>query len=343
MDINKGILMTQLRFKLLLNQKKKIHTLVILITIVSFLILPGKLLGNGLGKSVKRDTLKILVPKSSSSLPILLLAQEDPLPGIDIRADTFINHPRALALLLREEIDLLLTGTTQGWNNYLNGGPVVMINTGVWGVSYLIGKDSSIKRFSDLKGKRLALPFPGSPLDVQTRYILRKKGIDPDRDVQISYAPFGQTVPRLIMGQIDAAPLPEPLVTNMVKNKGLVRLIDYKEAWARVSGGDPRSPQVSLFSTKAFSRQHKELLKDLTAHWRTTVQRVQENPAEIAQQFSEPLSMPASVIEPAIHNTLFFVPSIRENKERVLSYYTVIKEFLPEDSPPLKEDFFFSP
>jgi ABC-type nitrate/sulfonate/bicarbonate transport system substrate-binding protein len=145
------------------------------------------------------------------------------------------------------------------------------------------------------------------------------------------------------MGQIDVAPLPEPLATNMVKNKGLARLISYKEAWARVSGGDPLSPQVSLFSTRTFSHQHQELLKTFIDHWRTATQQVQETPEEIAQQFSESLSMPASVIEPAIRNTLFLVPSILENQERVVSYYNIVKEFSKESSPSLSENFFFNP
>jgi NitT/TauT family transport system substrate-binding protein len=323
--------------------KRPILILLIFTTIIGFFISPGKLWGQNVGEEGKKDTLKILVPQSTSSLPILVLAQEDPLPGIDIQAETFINHPKALALLLRGEVDLLLTGTSQGWSNYLNGGPVGMINTGVWDVSYLVGKDASIQRFSDVKGKKIALPFPGAPLDFQTRYILKKQGVNPDKDVQISYSPFGQTVPKLIMGQIDVAPLPEPLATNMVNNKGLVRLIDYKEAWAEVSGGDPLSPQVSLFSTTAFSSQHQELLNALIPHWRSAVQNVQENPKEIAQQFSELLSMPASVVEPAIRNTLFFVPSILENRQRVIEYYKMIKEFLPGDGSSLKEDFFFSP
>jgi NitT/TauT family transport system substrate-binding protein len=323
--------------------KGKRLSLWIFMIIVFFSILPGKLFGEGAEEGVKKEILKILVPQSTSSFPILLLAQEDPLLGIDIQAETFINHPRALALLLRGEVDLLLTGTSQGWNNYLDGSPIVMMNTGVWGVSYLIGKDALIKNFSDLKRKRIALPFPGSPLDFQTRYILRKKGLDPDKDVQLSYSPFGQTVPKLIAGQIDVAPLPEPLATDMVTNKGLLRLIDYKEAWAEVSGGDPLSPQVSLFATKTFSQQHQETLKALIDQWRTASQTVTEHPGEIARQFPEVLSMPASVIEPAIQNTLFFVPSIPENRDRVISYYNTIREFLPESGPALAEDFFFSP
>ena len=129
-----------------------------------------------------------------------------------------------------------------------------MINTGVWGVSYLVGKNQNIKNFSDLKGKRIALPFPGSPLDFQTRYILKKKGINPEKDLFISYSPFSQTIPKLLKDQLDAAPIPEPLATNVIQSYGLMRLIDYKEAWAEVSGGNKLSPQVSLFSTEEFNR-----------------------------------------------------------------------------------------
>jgi NitT/TauT family transport system substrate-binding protein len=207
--------------------------------------------------------LKILVPPSTSSIPFFILAKNDPIPGIDIRADIFINHAQALAMLIRRETDLLFTGTSQGWQNRLDGGPVVMINTGVWAVSYFIGRDQNIKSFSDLKGKSIALPFPGSPLDFQTRFILSKEGIDPEKDLQISYSSFPHTVSRLLLGQIDAAPLPEPLATNLVLNKGLTRLIDYKEAWARVSGGEKGSPQVSLFSTDVFIQKEKKLIAEL--------------------------------------------------------------------------------
>ncbi len=31
-----------------------------------------------------------------------------------------------------------------------------------------------------------------------------------------------------------SAPLPEPLATDVIMNKGLLRLVDYKKAWAKV-------------------------------------------------------------------------------------------------------------
>ncbi len=71
--------------------------------------------------------------------------------------------------------------------------------------SSLVGKDPQIKGFADLKGRRLAVPFPGSPLDFQSRALIAFEKLDPDKDVTISFGPFPQSVQRLVSGQIDAA------------------------------------------------------------------------------------------------------------------------------------------
>lgn len=288
------------------------------------------------------ETITILAPQSTSSLPLLQLAADDPLPGVDIRADTFVNHPQALARLLKGDVDFLFTGTSQGWNNYLDGGPMVLINTGVWGVSYLIGRDESITSLADLKGKKLALPFPGAPLDFQTRYMLKEAGLDPDRDVEISYSPFPQTVPKLLADQIDAAPLPEPLATKLVKGQGLRRIVDFQAAWAAVTG-DPKSPQVSLFATKDGIAGQTEMIATLVDAWRAATTKVQENPDDAAAQFAETLDVPAPLVAQAIQHTLFWLPSFADNQQRVLAYYAMVNTSLPEPKADLTADFFFQP
>ena len=166
------------------------------------------------GRAAHPETpvLRLLVPRSNSSLPLLLVAEEDPIRDVDIQATLFQNHAQALALLLRGEADLLLTGTSQGWENYLSGSPLLMVGTGVWGVSFLVGSTDCppIESVADLAGKTIALPFPGSPLDFQTRFLLQRHGLDPEQDLKLIYSPPPQTAALLLKGQIDAAPLPEP-------------------------------------------------------------------------------------------------------------------------------------
>jgi ABC-type nitrate/sulfonate/bicarbonate transport system substrate-binding protein len=293
--------------------------------------------------SQERQKLRILVPQSTSALPFFIMAKKSPIGGMTVSVELFVNHPQALALLLKGDADLLLTGTSQGWENRLDGSPIVMVDTGVWGISSLVGRDPTIKGFSDLKGKRIALPFPGSPLDFQTRAILVREKIDPDRDLTISYGAFTQSIPMLLAGQLDAIALPEPQATTIVKERGLARIVTYSEAWAKINGGDGSSPQVSLFATEAFARSHASALVKLIDAWREETRSVQESPAESAAAFASALSTSPDILTEAVMNTLFSVPSFPENKTKILAYYQDVEPYFPGPKRPLDEKFFFLP
>lgn len=286
--------------------------------------------------------LRVLVPQSTSSLPFLLMAGRNSLPGVELACEIFLSHPQALALLLRGEADLLLTGTSQGWENHLAGGPLVLINTGVWAVSSLVGGPGAppLASLAELAGKRVALPFPGSPLDFQTRFILARRGLDPDRDLRIVYLAFGQSVPLLLKGQLDAVALPEPLATDLVLNRGLSRLLDYGRAWAEAAGGDPRSPQVSLFATRPFLQKNAGLVRRLAEAWARASEEVSRDPQGAARAHAPTLGLGAEVVARAIGYTLFWVPSAEEDFRRVLEYFEAVKEHLPGERGGLTRDFF---
>ena len=292
-------------------------------------------------------TVRILAPRSTASTPLLILAEKDPIEGTDIVVELFINHPVAMARLIKGEVDLLFTGTSAGWENRLNGGPLVMVNTGVWGVSYLVSRDEKIRSFADLAGKRIALPFPGAPLDFQTRYLLARSGLDPDKDLSIRYAPFTQTVYMLLSGTIDAAPLPEPLATNVIMNRGLLRAIDYKEAWALASetgGEDSRySPQVSLFTTRQKAGDLKETIVKITGEWKEASAWVRDHATDAARLTETQIDVPRDVLKTAIENTLFFIPSFEKNMDLVQDYYRKVRKYLPGKREDLDQDFFFIP
>jgi NitT/TauT family transport system substrate-binding protein len=294
-------------------------------------------------KPEQQGRLKILVPQSASSLPLLALADEDPLKGIDIQVETFLLHPQALALLIRGDADLLFTGTSQGWENRLGGSPIVIVGTGVWGVSSLVGRDASIAKIADLKGRRVALPFPGSPLDFQLRYLAERAGLDPDRDLELSYGAFAQTLPRLLAGQLDGVALPEPQATTAVRDRGLARLFRFADAWAAASGGDPKSPQVSLFAEAAWAEAHSRTLVSLVAAWRQASEKIAAKPAEAAARYAAALSVDAAVLGEALGNTILAVPGFADHKARVLAYYREVVKYLPGERKPLDDAFFFTP
>jgi len=214
----------------------------------------------------------------------------------------------------------------------------VMIRTGVWGVSSIIGSDSGYTSIGDLKDKTIALPFPGAPLDVQMRYIFEKNGIDPDNDLRIVYTPFPQAAGQIISGQVDAAPLPEPLATTVVAGKGLVRYVRVQDAWADVQSGDPLSPQVALFTTTESLSEVNSILPVLLSEWQETSDYVTEFPQQASDAHAEELGFPAGVVKTAIGNTIYRVTDSEDNKNRVLNYLTLIYDGTDRNLP--KDSFF---
>jgi NitT/TauT family transport system substrate-binding protein len=294
------------------------------------------------GNSAAPAPVRVLVSQTTAALPFLKMAR-DGVPGIDLKVDFFANHAQALAVLLRGDADLLLSGTSQGWENRLDGSPIVMLDTGVWGMSSLVGRDPSINGFADLKGRRLAVPFPGSPLDFQSRALIAFEKLDPDKDVTISFGPFAQSVQRLLAGQLDAAALPEPLATMVVKKNGLRRLVTYADAWARLTGGNRESPQVSLFATEGWARGHASLVSTVISAWRAASAALSGSPDQAAATFAAALAVEPQILAEATRNTLLDVPSPQDNKTRVLAYYAEVSKYLPAGPRPLDARFFFTP
>ncbi len=286
---------------------------------------------------------RILVPQTTAALPFLVMAKEQSLPGTTLTVDFFANHAQALALLLRGDADLLYSGTSQGWENRLDGSRILMVDTGVWGISSLVGRDPSLSGFADLRGKRIALPFPGSPLDFQSRALLAFDGIDPDREVTLSFGPFAQSLQRLAAGQVDAVALPEPLATTAVRQAGMRRIVDYAKAWARLTGGDPLSPQVSLFVTEPYAAGHASLIASLVSRWREATSAVNADPDAASGQFAAALSVDEAILSEATRNTLLVVPTAAENRDRVLAYYGMVSRYLPAGPRPLDVGFFLVP
>lgn len=88
--------------------------------------------------------------------------------------------------------------------------PTLLVNNGL-----VARKDSAINGFSDLKGKRLGV-VPGIQWKTISRYILRKVGLDPDKDVQSVALALPMQTQAVISGNVDALLTFEPMVSIAV-------------------------------------------------------------------------------------------------------------------------------
>jgi NitT/TauT family transport system substrate-binding protein len=84
---------------------------------------------------------------------------------------------------------------------------------------------SSVKSVKDLAGKKIGIPAPGTAADTMTKAVMRANGVDFSK-VQWVLIPFTDMATALGKGDIDAAYMVEPFITNAAKSVGAVPVID---------------------------------------------------------------------------------------------------------------------
>jgi NitT/TauT family transport system substrate-binding protein len=89
----------------------------------------------------------------------------------------------------------------------LQGGSIKLnlINDGL-----IVKKDSKINGFADLRSKTLG-HVPGIQWRTISRYLVRKAGLDPDKDVKLIDLAVGMQVPAVVGGSVDATLSLEPV------------------------------------------------------------------------------------------------------------------------------------
>ena len=111
----------------------------------------------------------------------------------------------------------------------LSGADLVTVAHTVAGVQSKLLVRPDIKKPEDRRGKRIAVSGFGSLGDFLERYILKKHGLDPVRDViMLSIGTQPDRIQALINGSVDAADLSHPADTQAVR-KGYKILWDAKQ------------------------------------------------------------------------------------------------------------------
>jgi NitT/TauT family transport system substrate-binding protein len=121
---------------------------------------------------------------------------------------------------------------------------------------FVVPVDAGINSVADLKGKRVATNAIGSAMDTGLRAMLRKNGINPDRDVTVLEVAFPNMPAMLEEKKVDFAAMQQPFSTRLLatgKYKVLFHNID-------AMGGATQGP--FLASTAEVIDKNRELLKD---------------------------------------------------------------------------------
>lgn len=131
--------------------------------------------------------LKVGIPLDATSyLPLYIAAQRTwKEQGLNVTLLAFRGDAETSQALAGDSIDVNC-GSLTGLINLINAGQPVI---GFYGGFNLAGfswwGQPAIKSWADVKGKSLGVSTFGSTTDALTRYVLRKHGLEPERDAQL--------------------------------------------------------------------------------------------------------------------------------------------------------------
>jgi NitT/TauT family transport system substrate-binding protein len=148
-----------------------------------------------------------------------------------------MNEPLLVRkMMLDGSADFAILPTTMAAIVYNKGLKYKLIGIPVWGTLHMVGSDTTIKLWKDLRGKRIYVMARGMTPDVMLRILLQKNGIDPDKDVSLDYSfPTHIDLANAIAaGKAGLGIISEPMASMVIKkNKSLRILLDPEQEWLK--------------------------------------------------------------------------------------------------------------
>ena len=151
-------------------------------------------------------------------------------------------------------------------------------------------KDSSpIKSVADLKGKVVGTNAYGSGVYFNMILMLRKHGIDPDKDVKIVETGFPASGDAIRSGRVDAGPLAQPFALLAEEKGGMRKLFALTEV---------QENQVQIFEgcNQAYADENADVVRAYVSDLRNAMKKIQEDPKLAVAVTSEVTRAPTDLL-----------------------------------------------
>ena len=240
--------------------------------------------------------------------------------GVRIVPETFNAGPAAIEALYAGHIDIAYVGPSPALNGFLQSkGQEVRVIAGsaINGVTVVGNRKRGITRIAQLKGGKIATPQYANTQDISARYFLgvqygfKLSDAGGKTDIIPISNPDIETL--FAKNQIDAAWVPEPWGTRLIKKNLAVEITRESELWEGKSFAI-----TTVIARRDFVTKHPELAaRFLQAHIRLT-QQLQADAQKFAKVINSEIkritgkALDDDVLRGALKNTGFSIdPSAR--------------------------------
>lgn len=240
----------------------------------------------------------------------------------------FNAGPEEIEAILSGGLDIGYIGPGPAVNGYnVSDGEIQIISGASNAGAILVArKDADISTVKDLENKKVAIPQYGNTQDICLRGLLKDNGLSDKTKggkVEIVQAKNPDIKTLLDEGKIDAAFVPEPWGSRLIKEVGAKVILDYDETW--------RQGNYSLgliIARKEFVEANPEIVENFLKAHIDLSQFIKENDVEAKKIMNEQLyeltqkKLPEDVLDEAMKRVVITVNPEKESIKEIvdLSY-----------------------
>ncbi|WP_205421161.1 ABC transporter substrate-binding protein [Rhizobium terrae] len=225
---------------------------------------------------------------------------------------------------------------TAAANLHTKGLGLKLANVMTNGLLYVISSNPAVRQFSDLKGRKVTVPFANDTPELVFDAVLAHYGMRAGTDVAVDRAGTPtETIQMLLAGRIDLAIVPEPAATAAILKaaaggKTIHRAIDMQAEWGKVTGLGPLMPQAGLAFSQTFLDEYPDKVEPLLLAIEKAAAAVIAHPAEAAKHAAPALELPPQVIEKSIPYANLVATRARSARPELEALYKAISAANPQ-------------
>jgi NitT/TauT family transport system substrate-binding protein len=186
---------------------------------------------------------------------------------------------------------VIITAIKEGADLKIVSDNVLTVAEFVWAVK----PDSPIKSIKDFKGKKIGYTNPRSTSQALANLLLQTAGYKPEDAELVKTGGFGEGVAALELGQIDVAPIPEPL---WAKYKNKFRAV------ATAKDSLPPLDNVVGVTTSAMAAAKPDFIKAVIRARRKAVEFMYSNPDEAGDIVAKAYNLEPEIARSAVRNLI---------------------------------------
>lgn len=285
-------------------------------------------------KVAEVKNIKVYVPDGLPALSAAKLIKET--PSIDKNVNITYEVAKTPDLLstkiMSAEADIAVVPSNLAAQAYNAGLPYKLAATAGWGSLFVISAEE-ITNWSGLKGKEIYSIGKGLTPDIAFRYLLAQNGLDPEKDVKITYLNAAtELAPAFISGKSTVAVMPEPMLTTVLDKKSTTKVVfDLNAEWKKATQSFLGFPQSSLVIKNDLLNQQKSFVQSFLKQFEDSVNWANGNAGKLGE-YAEAiqLSVNKAAVEKCMPRANLKFVSANNSREEYGKYFKILFDFEPK-------------